>query len=29
LKREKLLKGGKGREWLRSNFHKEAGFISA
>ncbi|MCB9223072.1 MAG: GIY-YIG nuclease family protein [Crocinitomicaceae bacterium] len=29
LKREKLLKGGQGRIWIRENLNKEAGFISA
>jgi len=29
LKREKSLKGGQGRAWIKLNLNKEAGFISA
>ena len=28
IKREKLLKGSKGRSWVRENFDKGAGFVS-
>ena len=29
LQREKNLKGGQGRAWIRQNLNKELGFISA
>ena len=29
LNREKALKGGQGRAWIKAHFNKECGFISA
>jgi hypothetical protein len=29
LNREKILKSGKGRDWIKHNFDLNAGFISA
>jgi predicted GIY-YIG superfamily endonuclease len=29
LDREKILKSGKGREWIKNYFDENAGFISA